>query len=205
LRAKKDAMRKHILISILILVALCCDANADKFANLYKEKDPCYNAWVAIPPNVSTFVDDANYLQPYSTSLKDSNLVMLVSSTPNVPLSSTQNGNSFTLYTVPSDSNFYPVYVVVRDANNSLAGGSSYSFPVGGGLNWRSNVSLAGLTIPGDGLVVVGGWTGVSGIGVYSSSCKPSASFQITVNTGCTASGATATIDVYGLLKPIGQ
>jgi len=93
-----------------------------------------------------------------------------------------------TLYNVPADKIARIAFVVIRDASDSLAGGTDYDF-----TNWKQTVDLSSLTTAGtDYIMLDGNNTKYAELG-------NSATFQITVVTGSTAA-CTATIDVFGYL-----
>lgn len=92
-----------------------------------------------------------------------------------------------TIFTTPIGKSTRLLKVVVRGASASLAGGTNYSI-----TSFRSAFSLASLTAPGTGFVVVQ----ASDLAQYSDMAG-GVNVQLTVTTGSTAS-ATATIDVFG-------
>ena len=95
---------------------------------------------------------------------------------------------STTLYTVPIGKTFYPIFVVIREASASLAGGTSYSF-----TGWRQTVDLSSMTALGSDFIAL------DGNNVKYTDNVAATNFQITVTTGSTAA-CTATIDVFGYL-----
>lgn len=86
--------------------------------------------------------------------------------------------------------------VVVRDATNTLAGGTDYKF----GTGFRNNaaVDLSSLTTANTDYIVLFNQTNV-GNDQKSTEIAASTAFTVTVNTGATTAGTiTATMDVFG-------
>ena len=99
------------------------------------------------------------------------------------------------LYTVPAGKTFYPMFVVVRGASASLAGGTDYDFGTGANADtWRQAVDLSSMTTLGTDYMVIGGVD----VTKYTN-CAAASEFGIKVITGSTAA-CTATLDVFGLL-----
>ncbi|MGD0077037.1 MAG: hypothetical protein ABSB91_00265 [Sedimentisphaerales bacterium] len=96
-----------------------------------------------------------------------------------------------TLYTAPGDANFIPTRVLIYNVNNSLAGGSSYTFT---GLPAGQN--LISMTTPYTLYRILTLLPGGSMVTTVVAAGNP---FTITITTGSTAT-ALATIKVYGVL-----
>lgn len=98
------------------------------------------------------------------------------------------------LYTVPPGKTFYPLFVIIRDASASLAGGTEYDFGTGANADtWVQNVDLSAMTTLGTDFKMID-----SG-GTKYTECAAASEFGIKVITGSTAA-CTATIDVIGFL-----
>jgi hypothetical protein len=95
-----------------------------------------------------------------------------------------------TLYTVPTNRDFWPTKVIIRNPSASLAGGVDYDF-----TNWRQTVDLSSMTTAGLDCMTIN----PVDVTKYQKLVAGQA-FQITPSTGSTAT-ATCTIDVYGYLK----
>lgn len=94
---------------------------------------------------------------------------------------------STTIFTTAAGKVCRITHVVVRDATNSLAGGTSYSI-----TNFRATFSLAALVTSGTGYLVVQ----ATDLTQYTETAASTA-IQLTVTTGSTLA-ANATIDVFG-------
>jgi hypothetical protein len=92
-----------------------------------------------------------------------------------------------TIYTTPTNKVTRIMFVVVRDATASLAGGTSYSI-----TNFRQTFSLANLITLGTGYLRVDS----TDLTQFTETAGGTA-IQLTVTTGST-SAANATIDVFG-------
>lgn len=119
-------------------------------------------------------------------SLKDKAETLLGSATIDMKTAATT-----TIFTTPSGKITRITKVVVRDPTASLAGGTSYSL-----TNFRQTFSLAGLTTPSTGYMVVQ----ATDLTQYTELVGGTA-FQLTVTTGSTAA-SNATIDVFGYTTP---
>ncbi len=98
------------------------------------------------------------------------------------------------LFTVQSDKTFYPMFLVIRSASASLAGGTEYDFGTGANANtWIQDVDLSAMTTLGTDFKVID-----SG-GTKYTNCAASSEFGIKVITGSTAP-CTASIEVWGYL-----
>lgn len=98
------------------------------------------------------------------------------------------------LYTVPAGKTFYPLFVIIREASASLAGGTEYDFGTGANADtWVQNVDLSAMTTSGTDFKMID-----SG-GTKYTDCAAASEFGIKVITGSTAA-CTATIDVFGFL-----
>ena len=99
------------------------------------------------------------------------------------------------LYTVPTGKTFYPMFVVVREASASLAGGTDYDIGTGANADtWRQTVDLSSMTTLATDYMVISG----ADVTKYTD-CAAASEFGIKVITGSTAD-CTATIDVFGFL-----
>ena len=102
------------------------------------------------------------------------------------------------LYTCPAGKSFYPDHLVVRDASASLAGGNDYDFGTGANCDtWMQTVDLSSMTTPGT------DYKKIDPGNTKFSKCAAGSEFGIKPITGSTAA-CTATIDVFGFIKPIG-
>lgn len=99
------------------------------------------------------------------------------------------------LFSVPSGYYFYPCFLIVRDQNDSMAGGTDYDFGTGASANtWRQAIDLSSMTTAGTDYMVIRG----ADVTKYTR-CDGGDQFGVYVNTGSTAA-TTAIIDVYGFL-----
>jgi hypothetical protein len=105
-----------------------------------------------------------------------------------------QTAGKTVLYTVPTAKTFYPLFVIIRDASASLAGGTDYD--LGTGVNadtWVQTVDLSAMTTSGTDFKVI------DSDGTKYAECAAASEFGIKVITGSTAA-ATAMIDIFGFL-----
>jgi hypothetical protein len=116
----------------------------------------------------------------------------LVSTTTGVDMKTVAKNN---LYTVPPGKVFYPIMVVIRDADASLAGGTDYDLGTGANCDtWRQANDLSSMTTAGTDYMAIMG----ADVTKYTE-CAAASVFGIKPITGSTAA-ATATIDLFGYL-----
>jgi len=128
----------------------------------------------------------------HNTALRDLELATIVKIASVSAGMQTGDGKT-DLYTVPTSYKFIPTHVVVRNPSASLAGGTDFDFGDGANADtWKNTVDLSSLTATTDCIVI----TFDSKFTIYDAADV----FGIMPVTGASASGATATIEVFGYL-----
>ena len=94
------------------------------------------------------------------------------------------------IFTVPTGKTAVITHVVVRNNNNSLAGGTSYAV-----TGFRATVNLNAITATTTNYVIIQG-TDITSYTVQAAGTV----INWIVTTGATAAGTTATIDIFGYL-----